>query len=365
MLEARVGQLELVVKAEAAKTSDSTDKVAEANKSENEKVTIAYLMVHGLATDSLRKDNKNAKGKVDGKDGGRYRNILRKWDKSTGAHVDEPIDANFFLKQQSKDVAFTFKRVYDPQTGDKGAYSELDVEDPALIRVLKTEIGKYPGVNFESDIVTIIGPFAPLVHNWDKLKARTTVETDSQETKDLVCLLERIETAPELRDYFKIRTSNLAAKVVTFDTLWTVFAPGTLVVARLFQNEEQIFKVEDSPIPWPNWAPRSHKMWVWSWDYDGKKMLKVQYCLKFERFRGTKPITELPYYPIEYHGASQKLKDDSRQRASQFTKATIRCLKGADQMFKYKGVAYAVPRNLLLDKEEASSLVSRLIWMKV
>jgi len=39
-------------------------------------------------------------------------------------------------------------------------------------------------------------------------------------------------------------------------------------------------------------------MWAWSWDFDGKKILKVEYALKFERFRGTKPITDLPFYPV-------------------------------------------------------------------
>jgi len=140
--------------------------------------------------------------------------------------------------------------VYDPDTGDKGAYSALDIEDPNLIRLLKDEIGKYPGVNFDSDIIAMRAPFAALVHNYDKLTKRAAVDPESQESKDVISLLGRVKSAPELQDYFKSRDSNLAAKVVAFDTLWTSFAPGTLVVARLFQNVEQIFKVEDSPIPW-------------------------------------------------------------------------------------------------------------------
>lgn len=292
----------------------------------------------------------------------RYRNILRKWDKSTGSHVDEIVGDNFFT-QPTKNVAYTFRRVYNPETGDKGAYSELDIEDPGLRGLLSAEIRKYPGVNFDSDIITIRAPFPALIHNWDRLNDRAKINPESQETKDLVSLLDRVRTTPELQDYFKTRKSNLAAKVTTFDTLWTVFAPGTLVVARLFQNREQIFKVNDSPIPWYDYgAYRHHEMWAWSWDYDGKKLLKIEYCLKFERFRGTKAITDLPYYPLEYYGDEEKIKeikDKSRERALKFIRATIRCKQGAEQMFKYHGPAYVSQRNLLsTNKDDGPTFVS-------
>lgn len=287
---------------------------------------------------------------------------MRKWDKSTGSYVDETVGDSFFVKQQTKNVAYTFRRVYNPETGDEGAYSELDIEDPGLRQLLSSEIRKYPGVNFDSDIATIRTPFPALIHNWDKLNDRATMDPDKQETKDLVSLLDRVRTTPELQDYFKTRKSNLAAKVTTFDTLWTVFAPGTLVVARPFHNMEQIFKVNDSPIPWTTSSGyRYHQMWAWSWDYDGKKLLKVEYCLKFERFRGTKAITELPYCPLEYYGDEAKIKDikeKSRERALSFIRATIRCKQGADQMFRYQGPAYVSQRNLLSKKDDGPRLVS-------
>lgn len=332
LLEKRVSQLEVVVKQtdEKSTVATSADKKTEDIKEEPKK--------------EVKPEEEN---------GGRYRNILRRWDKNAGSHVDQVVSANFFLKPETKDVAYTYRRVYNPDTGDKGAYSELDIEDPTLILTLKEQIGKYPGVNFDSDIITMRGPFAALIHNWHKLNERAAVEPESQMSKDLTSLLERVKTAPELQDYFKSRDSNLAAKVTTFDTLWANFAPGTLVVARLFQNVEQIFKVEDSPIPWSlSQTYRHHKMWAWSWDFDGKKILKVEYALKFERFRGTKPIKELPYYPIEYHPDPDRLKRESRERALKFIKATIRCARGAEQMFRYRGLAYADQRNLLSNKDD-------------
>jgi hypothetical protein len=96
--------------------------------------------------------------------GGRYRNILRKWDRSAGSHKDEVVGDATFEKPELKDVAYTFRRVYDPETGEKGAYSELDIEDEGLIAVMRSVIGSgYPGVNFEGDLVNMSAPFAPIV----------------------------------------------------------------------------------------------------------------------------------------------------------------------------------------------------------
>jgi len=94
----------------------------------------------------------------------RYRNILRKWDRTAGAHKDEDVSEANFKKSDSKDVAYTFRRVYDPETGEKGAYSELDIEGEELIALLKSVIdNKYPGINFDGELVNISAPFTPIV----------------------------------------------------------------------------------------------------------------------------------------------------------------------------------------------------------
>jgi hypothetical protein len=166
-------------------------------------------------------------------------------------------------------------------------------------------------------------------------------------------LLERVRTAPELESYFKVREANAAAKVVTFETLWTVFAPNTLIVARPFMNIPQILKVSHSPIPYnPQHRYRSLTMWAWCWDWDGKRMLKVTYQLKFERFPGTKDITELQYYPLSFCTNPDELCNTVRKRSLQFIKTTARCGLGSSQMFLYNGLAYADQRNILSNEDD-------------
>lgn len=67
-------------------------------------------------------------------------------------------------KVECEDIAYTFRRVYDPQVGEKGAFSELEIEGHGLIAVLKSVVdSKYPGINFDGELVLISAPFAPLV----------------------------------------------------------------------------------------------------------------------------------------------------------------------------------------------------------
>lgn len=93
----------------------------------------------------------------------RYRNIVRQWNKKIGAQED--IDLGEIKKpDEGNDVAFTFRRVTDPETGMKDAASEIDIEADGLRELLKEHIGNdYLGQNFDGDTVEMSAPFAALV----------------------------------------------------------------------------------------------------------------------------------------------------------------------------------------------------------
>ena len=102
------------------------------------------------------------------------RSVVRSWDKKTGAQEDTDVGE---VKQAAHDaeVAFTFRRVMDPETGIKDAYSEVDIEASGLRNLLKDEIGNdYPGQNFDGDIVEMRAPFPALVS-----MARWTIKPDA------------------------------------------------------------------------------------------------------------------------------------------------------------------------------------------
>jgi hypothetical protein len=169
LLEKRIAQLEgLLNEAPKASETPKADGVTESKEAGVNGTT------NDKATDTDSKKEKAAKPTT------RYRNILRKWDRTAGVHKDEDVSAA--LKSETKDVAYTFRRVYDPETGEKGAYSELDIEGEELIAILKSVIdNKYPGINFDGELVSMTAPFSPIVRSqssWRKTAILT--EVDSQ-----------------------------------------------------------------------------------------------------------------------------------------------------------------------------------------
>jgi hypothetical protein len=81
-------------------------------------------------------------------------------------------------------------------------------------------------------------------------------------------------------------------------------------------------------------------------------MLKVEYGLKFDRFPGTKDITELQYYPLSFYEHPEELCNIIRKRSLQFIKTTARCNQGASQMYRYEGLAYADQRSVLSNEDD-------------
>jgi hypothetical protein len=200
-------------------------------------------------------------------------------------------------------------------------------------------------------------------------KASKTIPGDSDIKKeardDLGLLLELVEKDSELEAYFKTRESNLAANLTTYETMWTLFIPGQRVYAKPFLGMPQIFMVQSPPMFWPGektrGLPAQVDMDCWCYDWNGKEMAKVWYFIKFDRFRGTRAINELPAYPIEYYKDEspkaefknqKELMEHIIDRGVKFDD-TVRTKKGASQQHKYDGEALADRRNAIKDTHKS------------
>ncbi|KAI1337337.1 hypothetical protein F5Y15DRAFT_418099 [Xylariaceae sp. FL0016] len=303
-------------------------------------------------------EEKKKKDDADDKTKSRYVIALREWDESSASYKDRNISEDALKKAEHKDVAYVFRRVvYDTYKGEKRAYSEVEIEDAGLVQLLKDNIdNKYPGVNLDGKKIYMQAPFPAIIHNWEKLRERAKQDPDSQLSKDLSHLLGRIETAEELEDYFKTREANASANVTTFETMWTVFAPKTLIVVKPYMGHLQLLQVHGSPIP-SRWMPTNQitRLWLeaWGWDWNGKKMVKVFYDLKIKRFRGTKQINELDYYPLSYHSDPGLLRSQIVGRSKSFLRMTRFVKPGAGQSFSYEGNAFVTRRKVVsVNKED-------------
>jgi hypothetical protein len=220
---------------------------------------------------------------------------------------------------------------------------------------LKELLPHYPYHHFLADAVILNSPYEPLILNWDLLWEEASKggsgEKDRLARSDLKLLLETLKESSgddKLDEYLKTRESLKNAHTITFDTLWTIFPPGTIVYGRPFLNKDQIFIVEDNKTPWPRRnrrRPDSGEYWTldsWTYDWNGSIFQRRPIELGIERFEGPKPISALPYHPFSETKNRRDIEKKLLERGELFRKFCTR--REGQQMFNYSG-------NAILDKK--------------
>ncbi|MCJ1417781.1 hypothetical protein MMC32_004126 [Xylographa parallela] len=348
LLEKRIAQLEGIIEA-SSKIFKDDDK-----DKKDEKPDINGTSEEGDGKSKAVKSDDKEKEKKE-----RYRNVVRKWKKDTGTYEDVDLGEAGAAKVDGGNIAFTFRRVLNQETGSKDGYSEIDIEAEGLRDLLKESIGSnYPGQNFDGETVNMVTPFQPVIHNWDILETSSKQHPDdpgkNQACRDLERLLEAVKTAPELEKYFKTRESNIGASITTYETMWTLFAPKTRVIARPYMKMLQVFEVETAPIPWETPLPRVLEVLVWCWDWNGKEMTKVYFWIQIKKFRGTRDISQLECYPCKFHkGDEEEFMSTLRKRGAKYNRI-VRSKDGATQMRHYEGDALSDQRNAIKSSDEST-----------
>jgi hypothetical protein len=251
------------------------------------------------------------------------------------------LETELVNKKPSSDYAFTFRKIFGKDTKFKG--SEVDIHAEGLRHLIRDNLPHYEGHAWDGDVVTQTAPFHYFIFNWSRLIAASeNLESDSPELKearsDLRLLLDYIKVSPDLESYFKTRESYIKSRVTTYEWIWTIFSPGTKVIASPFMGLPQMFEVraiESSPRSRERWA-----VYCWSYDWNGSQLDKSIFQFKVEQFHGLKPIDTLPCYPIEFYDDKEGMKDRLFQTlistAKRYQEICAR-KKGAQQMFTYEG----------------------------
>ncbi|PQE03101.1 P-loop containing nucleoside triphosphate hydrolase protein [Rutstroemia sp. NJR-2017a BVV2] len=273
----------------------------------------------------------------------RARILINRTDPETGQRKDQlPSDTSPTVSKVTDTFhAFTLRKVlYEDEDDNDG---ELEITNENLWSLLKDLMGDYPYHIFRGPPVTLYSPYPPLIFNWDKLelatKEQSKEETDKQAREDLRILLDTLSSGSgdaKLDKYFKMRESNKDQKNVTYDTLWTLFPPGTLVYGKAFLGQDQVFIVKGNMRYWPHTSP----MWsvhCWTYDWDGKMFKRLCLKLKIERFDGHKPIATLPFYPLEFQSNYTVIKKNLIERGKIFRNVCM--MKQELRMFEYSGEA--------------------------
>ncbi|KAG9194301.1 hypothetical protein G6011_04336 [Alternaria panax] len=177
------------------------------------------------------------------------------------------------------------------------------VQSPLLKKLLASVLKNYPGITVGLNRLEFQGKFEPLIHRWAELQdaiAKLGNDTeDKRVTKEHAKLLQEVLTK-EFKSMIDTSQDMKSKKVMTYEHLWTLYQPGSTVFARQDGQEtamtlvETKYGVDCNGIPC-FWATCKYV------DWDGAKFGSNKINLSVSAYTGTRAITTLRVYPIEFH----------------------------------------------------------------
>lgn len=189
--------------------------------------------------------------------------------------------------------------------------SDGDLEDTRMYvnplplrQLLHHVIGNYPSEPIDVDDVQISAPYHCLFHCRKELEAegvsRFEKGGDTESLKQLTMLLDWIKKHFELEIAAYERCVASDVKAISFDKLWTLFRPGTLVYAKVF-SEGRAFRVRDCWVDeeygdddTPGLVVRVRYV-----DYDGESLGTCSSSLFVPKYTGTRELSGLNTMPLD------------------------------------------------------------------
>lgn len=170
-------------------------------------------------------------------------------------------------------------------------------------------------------------------------KARKNAAVKAAHLKVLVKYLD-LDYADTKKTIYPLLDSNM----VTFESLWALFKPNTVVYAPTYgnQDEPRAFKVE--------YATKEYSITKGDWycieghylEYDGKAFGMGVIEVDIDSFKGARKISSLSCYPLQYHRKSTELAAALVERGKKFV--TLRGMH-----YKYhRGMAFVKKNRTVL-----------------
>lgn len=208
------------------------------------------------------------------------------------------------------------------------------IQSPLLKEVLKGVLAGYPGVTVGLKRLEFSGRFEPLIHRWSEFNRAIHrlkhVEDDSilwgqpkpdNKAPDRLKHAELLHDllAKEFKDTIDASTDLKGQGVMTYEHLWTLFQPGSLVFSKQ-QGQDRIFRLHSSKYGQDRNSNPVYWLTCQYVDYDGTRWgtNKLNVCIP--AFDGTRPITSLQTLPLDFHSSKAEIAAKLIERGSKVEK---------------------------------------------
>lgn len=203
------------------------------------------------------------------------------------------------------------KKCYDGRR--KLQVDSIVIQSPFLKDALRKVLKDYPGVTI-LDRLEFDPPFTSLVHRWERFVDVWKNETDPTARQHLDLLGNVLEE--ELRDTIREKDDHVVHGVITFSNLWTIFEPGCFVYGQE-DDHDRIYKLTSGHMTQTQCGP-AYQLQCRYVDFDGDKFGWGNTNLLIRGWTGTRSITKLSAFPLDFHPKQQKVKDHLIARGKLF-----------------------------------------------
>lgn len=191
------------------------------------------------------------------------------------------------------------------------------VQSPVLKTILGDIFKDYTGITVNVRRLEFHPPWHCFVHRWTKLvdtmDELCALAEDSPndaevcEKRDCIVLLYNV-LKDELRETVNTRNDLMKEGVMTYELIWTLFEPGSVVLAGKHAS-----RTTSSILTTKGYQVNSQYV-----DWDGSNFGYANSQTVVPPFAGTRPIKRLAVYPLECHEDAEDIKREIVTRATQF-----------------------------------------------
>jgi hypothetical protein len=214
------------------------------------------------------------------------------WNESVPDKTATDVEAGSYAQE----CALIVCRQPHPITNQVALHS-ITVQSPLIKKVLDSTFKGLEGLNTQLKQLTFKAPFHPFYYRWHRFEKLREDEQD-QETKDHLDLLYPI-LSEEIMPHIETMKDLTKNKVISFDYLWTIFAPGMEVYTKL-DGQDRLMRLTDSRYG-ANMGGEFFTLEYQYIDCDGSSFGYVSSSVDINKFEGVKKLVDLDAFPSHLH----------------------------------------------------------------
>jgi Domain of unknown function (DUF7025) len=192
--------------------------------------------------------------------------------------------------------------------------STVTVQSPLIRDALGEVFEGYPGISMAPQQVEFTFPFRPFLHRWAEFIKYEEEIADKEIERHLKLLRDIVE--PELQPFFNAKDECEKHKVISFDSLWTIFSPGALVYWKI-NGTENIMRLTTSS-QWLNMGRSQYRLLGQQVDWNGRYFGFAQVSRFIYEYDGTRSILDLEVMPLLMHPDCDAIKQRLINRGRKF-----------------------------------------------